>query len=646
MNKFEFKNLTPFKWFVLENFPFIEEDFDAITNWQLFCKLGKEINKIIDSQNIVGTQMENVTNAFIEFTKSITNDFEVFTNKITTDFNELEEYVNNYFNNLDVQEEINNKLDDMAEQGTLQKIIGSYLTIKSLLAFSNINSMKQSTNLVEGSSAKTLGYNEINDGGSALYNVRLKNNNDVPDDKFIIQLNNENLVAELIIENNTLNIKQIGAKGDNETDNTDILQYAINKRIPLYIPNGIYIINNPIKLLQYTSIIGQSKTETIIKCINNFNDRSTNEDINNITLKNLGFEGTNNNNGLNLSGSTVRPFTGGRYSNLENLYFKNFNIALQLQGVWATKIINCRFISNNISCKQLGTCNNINYTNCVFNGNEDNNNDIGINIISDGGSENYNINIYNCDFELLNRGISCYAVVSLNILNSYVERVNRFLYATNLVAGYIKGGNFNGIDYLASILTSGSTFLINSILKVSDIFVRVTKNDNTPIITENENAKCLYNNINVVNNGTGFTFITTRDSNISEYNINSNFINNIESSVFNARYSSSIGKLNNMIKKDIEKIKLISPKLIFTEDCTLGKNISVYIKNNNNNVFLFNIPSGTHNQGDEVIGSYIDITKILISNFDDISISASTVADVNCNLKLKTGIAIGEMSNI
>ena len=101
-----------------------------------------------------------------------------------------------------------------------------------------------------------------------------------------------------------------------------------------------------------------------------------------------------------------------------------------------------------------------------------------------------------------------------------------------------------------------------------------------------------------------------------------------------------------MIKKDIEKIKLISPKLIFTEDCTLGKNISVYIKNNNNNVFLFNIPSGTHNQGDEVIGSNIDVTKILISNFDDISISASTVADVNCNLKLKTGIAIGEMSNI
>ena len=44
---YNFKKLCPFKWFVLQNFPFIEADFDAITNWQLFCKLGEEINKII-----------------------------------------------------------------------------------------------------------------------------------------------------------------------------------------------------------------------------------------------------------------------------------------------------------------------------------------------------------------------------------------------------------------------------------------------------------------------------------------------------------------------------------------------------------------------------------------------------------------------
>lgn len=96
-----YKKLTPFKWFVLQNFPFIDEDFDAITNYQMFCKLGEEINKVIESQNLVGEQVENLTNSY----------------------NALANYVNNYFASLDVQEEINNKLDEMADSGELGEII-------------------------------------------------------------------------------------------------------------------------------------------------------------------------------------------------------------------------------------------------------------------------------------------------------------------------------------------------------------------------------------------------------------------------------------------------------------------------------------------------------------------------------------------
>lgn len=40
-------------------------------------------------------------------------------------FNELHDYVHDYFDNLDVQEEINNKLDAMAEDGTLEDIIAN-----------------------------------------------------------------------------------------------------------------------------------------------------------------------------------------------------------------------------------------------------------------------------------------------------------------------------------------------------------------------------------------------------------------------------------------------------------------------------------------------------------------------------------------
>ena len=39
----------------------------------------------------------------------------------------LQQYINDYFNNLDVQDEINNKLDDLVEDGTLTRLIGEYV---------------------------------------------------------------------------------------------------------------------------------------------------------------------------------------------------------------------------------------------------------------------------------------------------------------------------------------------------------------------------------------------------------------------------------------------------------------------------------------------------------------------------------------
>lgn len=49
------------------------------------------------------------------------------TNEIQELFNQLHDYVENYFTNLDVQQEINNKLDEMASDGTLISIVAPYL---------------------------------------------------------------------------------------------------------------------------------------------------------------------------------------------------------------------------------------------------------------------------------------------------------------------------------------------------------------------------------------------------------------------------------------------------------------------------------------------------------------------------------------
>ena len=226
MNKFNFNKLTPFKWFVLENFPFIEADFDALTEWQLFCKLGKEINKIINSENTLGTQMENVTNAFID----------------------LQNYVNNYFDNLDVQDEINNKLNEMAQDGTLQEIIAEYLNTKSLLGFDNVSDMINSENLIEGSYAETFGFHNINDGGSKKYKIIKEQNAQNVNGRTKINLLHDDLYA--ISLNDKINVREYGAKGDGITDDTEAIQFCIDNfpHRNIYIPNGEYLISSPLKV--------------------------------------------------------------------------------------------------------------------------------------------------------------------------------------------------------------------------------------------------------------------------------------------------------------------------------------------------------------------------------------------------------------
>lgn len=116
-------------------------------------------------------------------------------------FVQLKDYVETYFDNLDVQEEINNKLDKMVQDGTLQEIITSYLKVNGILAFDSIDDMKNSDNLIDGSFVRTYGYNKLNDKKGAFYKIRQIKNTDVVDNINIIAIKNNNLIAELMNEN-------------------------------------------------------------------------------------------------------------------------------------------------------------------------------------------------------------------------------------------------------------------------------------------------------------------------------------------------------------------------------------------------------------------------------------------------------------
>lgn len=172
---------------------------------------------------------------------------------------QLKEYVDNYFENLDVQEEINNKLDDMAESGQLAEIISMYLNTNAIMAYNTVADLADAENVVDGTFARTYGKDTYNDGKGAFYKIREIRNTDVIDGDNIVAMPDVTLVAEkmpdyninqinesLTILNNTIkSVKNYGAVGDGVTDDTDAIVAAINdlqEGDKLYFPAGDYII--------------------------------------------------------------------------------------------------------------------------------------------------------------------------------------------------------------------------------------------------------------------------------------------------------------------------------------------------------------------------------------------------------------------
>ena len=105
MEKPTFKKVCLMHLQQLTNFPYIEKDFDAITDYELLCRVVKHLNDTIKNQEILDTSVINLYNAF----------------------NELKDYVDKYFDDLDISAEVNEKLDKMAQDGTLDEIINQHI---------------------------------------------------------------------------------------------------------------------------------------------------------------------------------------------------------------------------------------------------------------------------------------------------------------------------------------------------------------------------------------------------------------------------------------------------------------------------------------------------------------------------------------
>ncbi len=94
-----YTSVKPFKYWVQTVIPLVYDD--SLSYYELLAKVVDYLNKVIEDNK---TMIDNIDSLLEAYTQ-------------------LQAFVNDYFDNLDVQEEINNKLDSMASDGALSELL-------------------------------------------------------------------------------------------------------------------------------------------------------------------------------------------------------------------------------------------------------------------------------------------------------------------------------------------------------------------------------------------------------------------------------------------------------------------------------------------------------------------------------------------
>ena len=119
-----YKPLQPFRYWCQKVLPLVYDD--SLSYYELLCKVVDYLNKAMEDVETLHGDVTNIHKAY----------------------EELQNYVNNYFSTLDVQKEINNKLDVMASDGSLSILLKAIIGNNSLPTFVNSTSDMTNTLLV------------------------------------------------------------------------------------------------------------------------------------------------------------------------------------------------------------------------------------------------------------------------------------------------------------------------------------------------------------------------------------------------------------------------------------------------------------------------------------------------------------------
>lgn len=271
---------------------------------------------------------------------------------------EYVEYIDHYFENLDVQEEINNKLDAMAEGGELAEFIAQYANLPCVHAYDTIADMASSANLVDGSFARAMSKTVAGIGDGAYYKIRETVEGDDPDGENLVTITGTTLVAEIIPDANLLALS------------TTLQAEIDNKLTHFFVPSGAsaddvqaLIDVDGEKIIEFTKGVTYTFTKalhltsgTILElngAILHFNFIDATDET--LGIYNYKFDDT---------------FTG--YNGAQNVAIKNGYIkqgCVVLMHGNNTLLENVEFI--NMYCRhciQIAGCKNTTIKKCVFNG--------------------------------------------------------------------------------------------------------------------------------------------------------------------------------------------------------------------------------------------------------------------------------------
>lgn len=206
------------------------------------------------------------------FTANLQSYYEEAVDYINSTIQNTTDYINNYFDNLDVQQEINNKLDKMTQDGTLTILLNPLVNEKFNILNNEINVERQRINnltqLEEGSTT----------GDAELIDIRTGANGFIYDTAGDSVRNQINDIPDNLGYNKIINFNEVDTINLNNYQTRKFFKYDFGKSCRIKITTNISNINFLPGLISLFSIKGSS---------NNSNSPNVTETFFEITSDNI-----------------------------------------------------------------------------------------------------------------------------------------------------------------------------------------------------------------------------------------------------------------------------------------------------------------------------------------------------------------------